>query len=331
MGKDYYSILGVPRDASPEQLKKAYRKLALKWHPDKHPDPEAKRKAEEHFKDVAEAYDVLSDPEKKKIYDQFGEEGLKGGMGSGGPGGMGGRTFVYHGVDPSEIFSRFFGTRSPFEDFGMGMGFGGPGFSHMSFVMDDDFGSIRMGGGGTPSRKPPTFTVDLNLTLEELYKGAHKRLKITRTRFDKNRRYQEEKFIELDVKPGWKDGTKITFGGEGDQQGPNHPPGDIVFVVKAKQHSNYARSGNHLMHKVSITLKEALIGTVINVHTLDGRRLTVEVPGVVNARTRKVISNEGIAERLDFIGTILISGMPISKVPGAKGDLIIEFDIQFPA
>eukprot|EP01055_Gregarina_sp_Pseudo9_P001596 Gregarina_sp_Pseudo_9__1595@NODE_2074_length_1168_cov_30_584588_g1915_i0_p1_GENE_NODE_2074_length_1168_cov_30_584588_g1915_i0NODE_2074_length_1168_cov_30_584588_g1915_i0_p1_ORF_typecomplete_len323_score44_94DnaJ_C/PF01556_18/3_5e51DnaJ/PF00226_31/2_7e25RE_AlwI/PF09491_10/0_3_NODE_2074_length_1168_cov_30_584588_g1915_i01241092 len=308
MGKDYYSILGVSRDAGPDQLKKAYRKLALKWHPDKHPDPEAKRVAGEHFKDVAEAYDVLSDPEKKKIYDQFGEEGLKGGAPN--MGGMGGRTFIYHGVDPTEIFSRFFGSHSPFEDFG----FGG-GLRSMSFVMggDDAFGMADM----SPPRKPQVFTVDLNLSLDDLYRGTRKRLKITRTRFERGgRRQQEEKFLEVDVKPGWKDGTKVTFAGEGDQAQPGTPPGDIVFVVKGKPHPKFTRNGNHLIHKVSISLKEALLGTRIQIDTLDSRRLTVEVPGVINPRTRKVISNEG---------------MPISKAPGTKGDMIVEFDISFPS
>eukprot|EP01053_Blabericola_migrator_P003511 Blabericola_migrator_1__3510@NODE_2040_length_3379_cov_208_454710_g1295_i0_p2_GENE_NODE_2040_length_3379_cov_208_454710_g1295_i0NODE_2040_length_3379_cov_208_454710_g1295_i0_p2_ORF_typecomplete_len338_score65_86DnaJ_C/PF01556_18/3_4e03DnaJ_C/PF01556_18/1_7e50DnaJ/PF00226_31/3_9e25_NODE_2040_length_3379_cov_208_454710_g1295_i022833296 len=321
MGKDYYGILGVPKDATPDQLKKAYRKMAMKWHPDKHPDPDAKAKAEEHFKDVAEAFDVLSDPEKKKIYDQYGEEGLKGGMPGGG--GMGGRTFVYSGVDPSEIFSRFFGTSSPFSS-----GFDDAGFRHMSFVMDGDdiFSGIRMGnmgpmgmrgmGDSSPPLRPASYSVDLNLTLEELYKGTHKRLKVTRARYERGRRQQEEKFIELDVKPGWKDGTKITFPGEGDQPGPNRPPGDIVFVTKSKAHPKFVRQGNHLVHRVYISLKEALLGTKIQVDTLDGRRLNLDVPGVVNPKTRKVLSNEG---------------MPISKAPGSKGDLIIEFDIQFPA
>eukprot|EP01054_Gregarina_sp_Poly1_P007498 Gregarina_sp_Poly_1__7497@NODE_4182_length_696_cov_154_446741_g2754_i0_p1_GENE_NODE_4182_length_696_cov_154_446741_g2754_i0NODE_4182_length_696_cov_154_446741_g2754_i0_p1_ORF_typecomplete_len160_score25_79DnaJ/PF00226_31/4_7e26GpFAR1/PF05823_12/0_12_NODE_4182_length_696_cov_154_446741_g2754_i0160639 len=159
MGKDYYGILGVGKDATADQLKKAYRKLALKWHPDKHPDPDAKRKAEEHFKDVAEAYDVLSDPEKKKIYDQFGEEGLKG-MGSGGMGGT--RTFVYSGVDPSEIFSRFFGSHSPFDDFGGGT------FRTINFAMGDDI-FMGMPESSAP-RKPQVFTVDLNLSLDDLYK-----------------------------------------------------------------------------------------------------------------------------------------------------------------
>ncbi len=128
MGKDYYKILGVSRSATDDELKKAYRKLALKYHPDKNKAPGA----EDKFKEIGEAYDVLSDPKKRRIYDQLGEEGLKGGMGGSGPspggGGFpggadmpGGFSYSYHG-DPRATFAQFFGTSNPFESF-----FGGPG------------------------------------------------------------------------------------------------------------------------------------------------------------------------------------------------------------
>ena len=112
MGKDYYSILGVSRGANDDELKKAYRKLALKYHPDKN----KAKGAEDKFKEIGEAYDVLSDPRKRQIYDQCGEEGLKGGMGGGHNGGGGGGmpngfdnfTYSYHG-DPRATFQQFFG------------------------------------------------------------------------------------------------------------------------------------------------------------------------------------------------------------------------------
>merc|ERR1711962_1341879 len=122
MGKDYYSILGVTKGASDDEIKKAYRKLALKYHPDKNQSPGA----EERFKEIGEAYDVLSDSRKKQIYDQYGEEGLKGSMGGGpgqqqGPQGMpnfgdGGFSYSYHG-DPNATFRQFFGNSNPFESF----------------------------------------------------------------------------------------------------------------------------------------------------------------------------------------------------------------------
>ena len=132
MGKDYYQILGVSRSANDDELKKSYRKLALKYHPDKNKDPGA----EEKFKSIGEAYDVLSDPKKRRIYDQVGEEGLKGGLGAGGSGmpeGFtssempGGFSYAYHG-DPRATFQQFFGTNNPFESFfGPAMGGGLPG------------------------------------------------------------------------------------------------------------------------------------------------------------------------------------------------------------
>jgi DnaJ-class molecular chaperone len=126
MGKDYYHILGLSKSATDDEIKKAYRKLALKYHPDKNKSPEA----EEKFKLLAEAYEVLSDKKKRDIYDQFGEEGLKGGGGGSG-GGFGGGgsgphfTYSFHG-DPRQTFAQFFGTENPFEMFfnmgGLGVG-----------------------------------------------------------------------------------------------------------------------------------------------------------------------------------------------------------------
>eukprot|EP00736_Rhodelphis_marinus_P012029 Rmarinus@m.25909 len=129
MGRNYYEILGVSRDADADAIKKAYRKLAIKWHPDKNPDNQEMASAK--FKDISEAYEVLSDPQKRKIYDQFGEEGLKG-AGPGGPGGGGGGAgpggagFTYHytPTNAEDVFKAFFGDESPFAFFG---GAGGPG------------------------------------------------------------------------------------------------------------------------------------------------------------------------------------------------------------
>lgn len=123
MGKDYYKILGISRNATDEDIKKAYRKLALKYHPDKN----KAKDAEEKFKEVAEAYEVLSDKKKREIYDQVGEEGLKGGYTNGGGGGPGPHfTYSFHG-DPRQTFAQFFGTDSPFEMFFQMGGLGNQG------------------------------------------------------------------------------------------------------------------------------------------------------------------------------------------------------------
>ena len=109
--KDYYKILGISKIASDDEIKKAYRKLALKYHPDKN----RSAGAEEKFKEIAEAYEVLSDAKKREVYDKFGEEGLKGGAGTAGGGG-GGTTYTFHG-DPKATFAQFFGSASPFQTF----------------------------------------------------------------------------------------------------------------------------------------------------------------------------------------------------------------------
>ena len=112
MGKDYYKILGVPRAANESEIKRAYKKMALKYFPDKNTSPGAEEESREEFKDIAEAYGVLSNKEKREIFDKYGEEGLKG-TGGGGPGPNGGFTYESHG-DPFEILSRFFGNDNPF-------------------------------------------------------------------------------------------------------------------------------------------------------------------------------------------------------------------------
>ncbi|CAK9808399.1 DnaJ homolog subfamily B member 4 [Anthophora plagiata] len=149
MGKDYYKILGISKNASDDDIKKAYRKLALKYHPDKN----RSAGAEEKFKEIAEAYEVLSDAKKREVYDKFGEEGLKGGAGSAGGGG-GGTTYTYHG-DPKATFAQFFGSASPFQAF---FEFGTPIGNRVFTLHDDDMdiddplglgiGHQRQGGQG---------------------------------------------------------------------------------------------------------------------------------------------------------------------------------------
>eukprot|EP01138_Halocafeteria_seosinensis_P010909 gb/GECG01011142.1/.p1 GENE.gb/GECG01011142.1/~~gb/GECG01011142.1/.p1 ORF type:complete len:296 (+),score=56.34 gb/GECG01011142.1/:1-888(+) len=273
---DYYQILGVNKNASDDELKKAYKKLAVKWHPDKNQD--RKEEAEKKFKEINEAYEVLSDKEKRAIYDKYGEEGLKGGMPAGGGGGGGGGTTHFEFRDPNEIFAQFFGTKNPFsifgdeggEDgffsFGMGPGMGG-GMRMGGMGGTGGMGGMggMGGGGGMPGGKsrgpkqPPPAKTQLPLSLEELYRGTTKKLKITRKRLNSDQRttYNDQKVLEVQVRPGWKKGTTVTFEREGDQE-PGMIPSDVVFVIGEKPHSVFERDGNNLIHKRRITLKQAL-------------------------------------------------------------------------
>ncbi|CAF0716582.1 unnamed protein product [Brachionus calyciflorus] len=328
MGKDYYKALGLSKGASDDDIKKAYRKLALKYHPDKNKEPGA----EEKFKEVAEAYEILSDPKKKEIYDKYGEEGLKMGGAGGGPQGAGGSpgayTYTWNG-DPNETFRMFFGNSNPFASFfgeeeedpgGIG-GFGG--FPGMFRFASSGFGgpggpgaSTQMSGMGAKKKtQDPPIYHDLLVALEDIATGTTKKMKISRKVITPDGRSSiEDKVLAIDIKPGWKAGTKITFPREGDQS-PNTIPADIVFVIKDKPHPNFKRDGSDLIYTAKITLREALLGCTIQVPTLDNRRKQIQINEIINSNTEKRIAGEGL---------------PFPKQNTKKGDLIVKFDIKFP-
>lgn len=321
MGKDYYQILGVDKNVDQNTLKKSYRKLCMKWHPDKNKDNQ--KVAEEKFKEIAEAYDVLSDPEKRKIYDQFGEDGLKNGP-QGNPGG--GYHFNFQNAHGQEdLLKDIFGGSNPFGSFFSGnhggsqrvfhFTSGGPNMGfHSTSNPNMGMGGFNMGTPG-PRKANPIYR-DIFVDLKELFHGTQKKLKITRNKFDQStgRTYNDEEILTLDIKPGWKEGTKITFENKGDER-PGLIPADIVFVIKDKSHPVFKRVGNDIIINKTITLKEALCGTSVMIDTLDDRKLKVNIRDVVTPEYQKVVSNEG---------------MPISKVPGSRGDMIINFTVTWP-
>jgi len=335
MGKDYYKTLGVSKGASDEEIKKAYRKLALKYHPDKNQAPGA----EEKFKEIGEAYDVLSDKKKKDIFDQYGEEGLKGGMGQQGSqanngfsnGFNNGQNFsyTYHG-DPNQTFSSFFGGSNPFASF---FGGGSPGgmMSGEQEHMDIDIDELLGGGGGRQpgfgnqgirgqKRKQPvqdpTLEKDVFVSLEEIATGVEKKMKISRKVYRENGSVtNEEKVLKINVKPGWKAGTKVTFAKEGDRV-PGKTPADIAFIIKDKPHPVFERDGPNIKYTYKVPLREALCGTVVQVPTLDGRKLGINCSGeVIQPSTVKRLQGYGL---------------PYPKDPQRKGDLVVHFDVLFP-
>ncbi|XWS70815.1 hypothetical protein CRYUN_Cryun03dG0081500 [Craigia yunnanensis] len=318
MGVDYYSILKVNKNATDDDLKKSYRRLAMKWHPDKNPNN--KKEAEAKFKQISEAYEVLSDPQKRAIYDQYGEEGLKDmpppgssgpsfGNGTGGPNGFNPR-------NAEDIFAEFFGS-SPF-----GFGSSGPGRSsrfQSDGRMFGGFGStdniFRSYNERTVPRKPPPVESKLPCSLEELYTGSTRKMKISRTVVNAaGQHVQESEILTIDVKPGWKKGTKITFPDKGNEQ-PNQLPADLVFVIDEKPHDFYKRDGNNLVVNQRVSLAEALGGTTINLVSLDGRNLSLPVTDIINPGYELLVAREG---------------MPIAKEPGNRGDLRIKFNVKFP-
>ena len=296
--RNYYDILGVQKNATTDDIKKAYKKLAIKHHPDKNGNSDESKHL---FQEISEAYEVLSDDEKRKMFDMYGEEGLKGG---GIPGnaaggnpfvfrtGGGGMPFNFTSHDPSDIFNQFFGTNSPFD------------------VDNED--SPFAGMNGFPQRKKrSSIEKEFQCSLEELYNGTVKKMAVTR--LDSNNK-EERKILEIPVKPGFKEGTKITFEKEGDRI-PGTIPADIIFKLKEKPHEIYKREGDNLVMNVKLNLEEALSGeTKILIKTLNSRKFYLKITHVISPDYIHILKNEG---------------MPI-KQTGKFGDLLIKFDIKFP-
>ncbi|KAK4429937.1 DnaJsubfamily B member 4 [Sesamum alatum] len=297
MGVDYYNILKVSRNATEEDLKKSYKRLAMKWHPDK--NAVNTKEAEAKFKQICEAYDVLSDPQKRQIYDLYGEEGLKSGLftppSSKDRDFGGGRGFKFSTRDAEDIFQEFFGGF----DVGRGKSTGGGG-----------------GGGGGGLKKAAPMESKLPCSLEELYKGSRRKMKISRIVLDDSGKPGTvEEVLAIHIKPGWKKGTKITFPEKGNHE-PGAAPGDLIFVVDEKPHPIFKRDGNDLIINQKISLLDALTGKTLNIATLDGRDIPLTISDIIKPGKEIVIENEG---------------MPISKEPGKNGNLRIKFDVKFPS
>jgi DnaJ-class molecular chaperone len=335
MGKDFYKVLGVNRNADDQELKKAYRKLAFQWHPDKNPG--RVEEAQAKFQEISEAYDVLSDAKKREIYDKYGEEGLKVGgdpsansfFGGSGGGPSGAQFYNFSQGDAENLFKQFFGNlgggRGGSFSFGFGDdenagGFGGFGGIHGgSFFGDEESpfrGKGRRVGDGfgfgerfsNPMRKRDPMVIEVFCTLEQLFKGDKKKLKVTR----RLNGADSAKVFELDIKRGWKDGTKITFEKEGDVD-PGCEAQDIVFVIREKPHPTFKREGDNLISSETVTLKQALSGLTVKRRGVDGRDVSLRMTDTIQPGSERVVRGEG---------------MP--KKNGDRGDMIIRFDVKLP-
>lgn len=245
--KDYYQVLGLKKGATPEEIKKAYRKLALKYHPDKN---QGNKEAEEKFKEINEAYAVLSDPKKKEQFDQFGASG-------------------FHQRYSQEDIFRGFDVGDLFKDMGYGT--------------DDIFYRIFGAGGDHRSRmrarkqRGEDFTMELQVTFSEAYFGAEKRVAFLRGGV------REE--LSVKVPAGVADGAKLRIAGKGGDGAGGGPAGDLYLVVKTGADAHFTREDDDIMVERTIRLTEAALGTSLDVPTMEGTR-RIKIPAGIQPGTK---------------------------------------------
>jgi curved DNA-binding protein len=267
--KDYYKILGVSKTATQDEIKKAYRKLAVKYHPDKN---EGDKASEEKFKEISEAYEVLGDPEKRKKYDKLGanwkqyqESGFNGFQGAGGQGGHpgGGYYYTFEG-DPSDLFGG--GFSDFFEAF-----FGGSGGFPGGRTAGRSSRNTGFGRGFDAGIPGSDLEGDLHISLQEAYHGTSRIVKIG-----------DEK-IRVKIKPGAYDGLKMRVRGKGGK-GRGGRAGDLYLTVRVEKDPVFERKGDDLYVELPVDLYTALLGGTVHVRTLDGL-VKMKIPeGVKNGQ-----------------------------------------------
>ncbi|KAK8583233.1 hypothetical protein V6N13_021944 [Hibiscus sabdariffa] len=251
-GKSYYDILQVPKGASDEQIKRAYRKLALKYHPDKNPGNE---EANKRFADISNAYEVLSDSEKRGIYDRYGEEGLKQHAASGGGGGM--------SVNMHDIFSSFFGGSTMEEEERIVKG------DDVIVELEVTLENLYMGGALKVWReknilKPAPGRRRCNCRNEVYHRqigpGMFQQMTEQVCEQCQNVKYEREGYtLTVDIEKGMQDGQEVVFYEDGEPI-VDGEPGDLKFLIRTARHDQFRREGNDLHTTVTTTLVQALVG-----------------------------------------------------------------------
>jgi DnaJ-class molecular chaperone with C-terminal Zn finger domain len=291
--KDFYSLLNVARSASADDIKKSYRKLAMQFHPDKNPGD---KKAEEKFKEITEAYETLSDPKKREMYDQFGHAGAQGFGGAGGP--FGG------GAGPG----------------GFG-GFGGSGAGGNADAFQDIFGDVfgdifggagpRSGAGPRPRRqaKGADLRYTLNISFEESALGAEKVISFMRQRGGK----EESAKLSVNIPAGVKEGQRLKLSNEGDTPSGG-AAGDLYVIINVQDHAIFKRAENDVTLDLPITYTDAILGTNIEVPTLTGKAM-IRIPAGTHSGQ-----------------TFRLKGKGFSKVGGfGSGDMLVKILVDTPA
>ncbi len=291
--KDYYKILGVDKNATTDVIKKAYRRLAMKYHPDRNPNNKA---AEEKFKELTEANEVLSDPEKRKKYDALGanwkqyqhagsgstEDFFKNFTGRNKTGG-----YQFSG-DFSDIFGNTGGFSDFFESF-----FGG------------GFRSTR---GSSPfdeqqARKGNDLESTLNITLEEVHRGAEKQISVDGQR------------LKIKINPGIQEGKKLRLKGQGEYSKNGGARGDLYLKIHITDHPWFERKGDDLYYNLNVDLYNAVLGGKTKIETIDGKRLMVTIDKGTDSGT-----------------TLRLKGMGMARTdnPSTRGDLFVKIMVNVP-
>ena len=289
-GKDYYQILGVPKDASIDQVKQAYRKMAREHHPDMVKDGD-KATAEKRFKEINEAYQILSDPQKKKMYDQYGQAGPGFGAGNAGAGGFG-----QGGWGP---FTYSYTTGNPQN--------GGYGDFDPFDVFEEFFGFRGFGGGRTP-KKGKNLYYELQLDFVDAIRGTEKTVNI------------ESGKITIKIPQGVTDGVEMRFPGKG-MPGPNNvPAGDLYITIRIKTPPQFTRYGNHLGVGIELDYTQLVLGDVVEVPVID-----MDQPSGVGRAKLKVPAGTQPGTQLRIRG----KGMP-GLQGRSQGDVIVQIFVKIP-
>ncbi len=277
MAKDYYQLLGVNKAASPDEVKKAYRKLAMKYHPDRN---KGDKEAEERFKEINEAYAVLSDPEKRKQYDTFGQAGFRQRFS---------QEDIFRGSDIGDVlrdmgmgdfFSRFFGG-------GMrgGGGFrtysGGPRPGAGGF----DFGGA-FGGQAAPQMRGRDLVYELPITLEDVVHGGSKMVSY--------RRGGNLEKVSVKIPPGISSGKRLRLAGKGEPGPGAAPPGDLFIRVRVMDHERFRRKGDDLEVDLEVPFSQAALGGEQQVATLEGKSLSVKIPKGTQGGSKLRLRGQGL-------------------------------------
>lgn len=261
---DYYNILGVKQNASDEEIKKAYRKLAMKHHPDRGGD-------EKKFKEISTAYDVLSDPQKRQMFDA--------------------------GIDPNNQNNQGFYRQGPFE---FHMGGVPPG-------MEDIFSSFGFGPGFARHRKNKNISINVEINLEDVLTGKDINAEITLPS-------GQRKIINISVPPGIEHGQQIKYQGMGDNSIPSIRAGDLIVNVAVKNNTKFIREGSNLILEKIISAWDAILGTNIDILTLDNKTLNIKIPAGTQPETMLRITGEGVPNMRNQI----------------KGHLLLRIKIEIP-